>query len=144
MVIVTVLRAKNGSAGWAAASALTSTAAIASVRSHNASPLRHMAALRSAIAHTLAGVAGRGQKLDQRIGGGVGSFERRGMAGALDQRQVFGARQARGLGLALGAPPPAIRRPPDHRGRHGGAVETPAQDAVVEIGRLESDEGAET
>src|SRR3954463_8866741 len=100
MVMVTVLRAKNGSAGWAAASALTSTAAIASVRCHNASPLRRMAALRSAVAHTLAGVASRGQKLDQRIGGGVGPLQRRGMAGALDQRQVVGARQARHIGVA--------------------------------------------
>src|SRR4029077_7802499 len=99
MVMVTVLRAKNCSAGWAAASALTSAAAIASVRSHNASPLRHMAALRSAVAHTLAGVAGRGQKHDQRIGRGVGSFERRGMSGTLNQLQVFGAGQARDVGV---------------------------------------------
>src|SRR4029077_7713562 len=143
MVIVTVLRAKNCSAGWAAASALTSTAAIASVRCHNASPLRHMAALRSAVAHTLAGAARRIEKFNDRIRGGVGPLERRGMAGALDQREVRGAGQARDIGVAVGARHHAIRRPPDHRGRHGGAVETPAQDAVVEIRWLESNEGAE-
>ena len=51
--------------------------------------------------------------------------------------------QARDIGVAVGARHHAIGRAPDHRGRHGGAVETAAQDAVVEIRRLESDEGAE-
>src|SRR5258708_8577478 len=131
MVIVTVLRAKNWSAGWVAASpAASSRSAIASVRSNDATRLRPIAALRSAIAHTLAAIAGRTEKFDQRIRGGIGLFEPRGMAGAPDQRQVRGAPPARHISVPMGAPHHAIHRAPDHRPPPGGAAQPPPPSAI--------------
>src|SRR6478736_10025346 len=103
MVTVMVLRAKNGSVGWAAAAVATSTLATASIRRNHTrgcnardnARRRHVPARRSAIAHPFADVARRTEKVQQRIRGGVRLFERGGVAGAGDQGQVLGAGQAR-------------------------------------------------